>query len=65
MLFAALSGSAVALWRLRLHAPRDEAERAVLRAKRQRAIGVLLGVITIYLIEGVAFALGAAAIATN
>ncbi len=62
MLFSALTGSLIVLWRLRLRRPKDAMERHALARKRRRALAVAGGVLTIYLVEVVVFALGASAI---
>ncbi len=63
MLFSALTGSLVFLWRLRSRSPKDETERRMLQSKRRRALAVAGGVLAIYLIEVLALAFGASALA--
>ena len=61
MLFSALMGSLVVLWRLRKRIASDPAERLAIAKKRTRAIAVAAGVMSIYLVEVIALALGATA----
>ncbi len=61
MLFSALMGSLLVLWRLRSRIASDPAEHFAIAKKRKRALAVAAGVMSIYLVEGIALALGATA----